>query len=119
MEIDSSVLINLVLTLVIEIIVLICFREKRVKVYIASLIMNVVTNVPLNIGLTYLKRYFSSLGYLPLLLLGEIIVFFIEWLIYYLVLKESKRSFFYSFYSNILSFLIGIILTSFIGGIIW
>lgn len=101
-------IICLLLTLVIEIGVLVLFKEKRKSVYIGCILMNILTNVMLNYLLLYVSK--NSQTYITIYIVGEILVFLIEWLIYYILIKQVKISFYYSFYCNLISLTLGIII---------
>lgn len=108
----------LLLTLGIEALVLIIFGEARKKVYLGFLIMNVLTNVPLNIFslLTYDKFISSGIENSIILYNAviipcfEILIIIIESLAYYLITKEKKKSAIYGIFCNGYSYLLGIII---------
>ncbi len=113
-----KILINLFLTIFIEIIVLLLFKERRLKVLFGSICINVVTNLSLNLILLALRNT-NIIWYIVCLIVGEVLVLFLEWLYYYLLIKDKKRSFFYSFYCNSISFILGLVAYYFIlGGLI-
>lgn len=92
----------LMVTIVIEEIGLLIQREKNYKIYIACLIVNIITNISLNI----LLQYLSDNYYLFLVIL-EIVIFIIEAFVYYLVNKNIVKSIRLSLICNLLSLLIG------------
>lgn len=115
MNVYLKILINLFLTIFIEIVVLLLFKERRPKVLFGSISVNVVTNLSLNLVLLALKNA-NIFWYIIYLIIGEVLVLFIEWLFYYLLIKDKKRSFFYSFYCNSISFILGLVVYCFILG---
>ena len=109
MNLPLEVLKNYLLTVLLEMIVLMIFREKRIKVYIASIIINSLTNVPLNLFLlTY--HFCNDWYYIITLISLELIIIVIEVLLYYFVIKDKKRSIIYGVFCNLYSFLIGLII---------
>lgn len=95
-------LLALVPTILIELVVLLLLRERRRRVLASSVVINVITNVPLNL-------YVFCIGNtIPTLLLGEVIVVLVEALWYYVFVRELSRSFTYSILCNTISFLIGL-----------
>lgn len=94
------------LTVLIEIAVLRIIGEKNINVYIASIIINLITNVPLNIFL-YLYSFSDITIYYCILISLEIFILIIEGFMYYLVLKNYKKSFLYSILANLASFAFG------------
>lgn len=93
----------LIPTILIELAVLLLLRERRRRVLVASVIINILTNVPLNLYVNYIS---SSL---LVIICGEVIVVLIEALWYYLFIRNLKRSFVYSFLCNAISFLTGLL----------
>ncbi len=109
MNLPLEIVKNYLLTVLLEIMVLMIFREKRIKVYIASIIINLITNVPLNLFL--LTYYFSNdWHYIITLISLELLIIVIEVLLYYLLIKDKKRSIIYGVFCNLYSFLIGLII---------
>lgn len=94
------------LTVAIEIFVLLILGEKNINVYIASIIINLITNVPLNIFL-YLYSFKDIVVYYWVLISLEIFIFIIEGFMYYIVIKNYRRSFLYSLLANLTSFAFG------------
>ena len=100
----------LVLTLIIELLTLILLKEKKVKVLLYAACVNCFTNLTMNIILQYFP---NSLYYLSVFV-AEIIVIILETLLYFLVLKDIKKSIKYSFICNVLSYFIGFALIPYI-----
>ena len=94
-------IIPLLTTIIVEEIVLLVFREKQIKMYVACLIVNVITNLSLNIILQFSSNY-----YLMLIIL-EIAVVIIEGFVYYLIKKDWKMTIILALVCNIMSFVVG------------
>lgn len=100
----------LFLTLIIELPLYYLFTYKS-KYYLIKLVvitlMNVITNISLN--LMYLK--FNEISYLIYVL--EIVVVLIEWIILWLTLSRMKKELalylLYSFVTNLVSYIVGLI----------
>ncbi len=100
----------LFLTLIIELPLYYLFTYKS-KYYLIKLVvitlMNAITNISLN--LIYLK--FSEISYLIYVL--EIVVVLIEWIILWLTLSRKKKELalylLYSFVTNLVSYIVGLI----------
>ena len=100
----------LFLTLIIELPLYYLFTYKS-KYYLIKLVvitlMNVITNISLN--LIYLK--FNEISYLIYIL--EIVVVLIEWIILWLTLSRKKKELalylLYSFVTNLVSYIVGLI----------
>lgn len=100
----------LFLTLIIELPLYYLFTYKS-KYYLIKLVvitlMNVITNISLN--LIYLK--FNEISYLIYVL--EIVVVLIEWIILWLTLSRMKKELalylLYSFVTNLVSYIVGLI----------
>ena len=97
-------LIALVLTIVIELGVLLLLGERQKRVLCSSVVVNVLTNVPLNIILYYYEV--DDVG----VILGELIVVVVEALWYFAFLKSWKKAVVYSVFCNVISFLAGLVL---------
>ena len=103
MESVALILLALVATIIIEIAVLLLLGEKRRKVLFASVVINIITNVPLNIIAQYVGL--STTG----IIIGELTVVVVEALWYYLFVKKASQALVYSVLCNAISFLIGLI----------
>ena len=96
--------IALILTILIELGVLLLLKERRIKVLLSSVAVNVLTNVPLNL-------YFSNTDYKWIrVLIYELIVFVVESLWYLCFTGSFRQSAIYSFLCNAISFLVGLLL---------
>ena len=103
MTIIPILILALIPTILIELAVLLLLRERRKRVLASSVVINVLTNVPLNLYIYYVSDSISAL------LLGEVIVVLVETLWYYVFIKDLSRSFIYSILCNAISFLTGLL----------
>ena len=94
--------LTLIPTILIEYGVLLLLGENRRKVLSASVVMNIFTNIPLNLYLLYVRD-----GWMEILL-GEVIVLLVESIWYYCLVKNLRQAAIYSLLCNTISFLIGI-----------
>ena len=99
----GQLLIALTLTILIELGVLWLLMERRRKVLVLSVVINVLTNVPLNLAVIHLGYSTKTV------LIGELIVFIVEALWYLLFIKDIRKASIYSLLSNAVSFLIGLL----------
>lgn len=103
MMIHSMLLLALVPTILIELVVLLLLRERRRLVLGSSVIINILTNIPLNLYVVYIDNSMMTI------VIGELLVMVVEALWYYLFLRVLSRSFIYSFLCNAISFLTGLL----------
>ncbi len=105
---ENAVLIvcALLLTIVVEGAVLLLLGEKRCKVFIASVVINIITNVPLNLVIQHTGMNLTAV------VVGETAVVIIEAIWYYLFVRRASQAAVYSLLCNAVSFLTGFILTS-------
>lgn len=103
MMIHSMLLLALVPTILIELVVLLLLREHRRLVLGSSVIINILTNIPLNLYVVYIDNSMMTI------VIGELLVMVVEALWYYLFLRVLSRAFIYSFLCNAISFLIGLL----------
>lgn len=103
MTVTQMLLLALIPTILIELAVLLLLRERSGKVLMASVAVNILTNVPLNLYVNYVSNS------LPTILCGEALVVLVETLWYCLFLANLPRSFMYSFLCNAISFLTGLL----------
>lgn len=95
----------LIHTIIIELaVLLLLLGERRTKILLASVGVNCLTNVPLNLYLLYVSWSWTEVA------IGEVIVLIVETLWYFLFTKEWKRSAAYSFFCNAISFLTGLLM---------
>ena len=91
----------LIATILIEWGGLLLLGEKRKKVLLASVVVNILTNIPLNLYLLYVRNDWSTL------LVGEILVVLVEALWYDFFVKNLRLAAIYSLLCNAISFLTG------------
>ena len=103
MTILPTLLLALVPTILIELVVLLLLRERSRLVLCASVVINILTNIPLNLFIIYIDSSFMSI------FMGELLVIVVEALWYYLFLRVMSRAFIYSFLCNAISFLTGLL----------
>ncbi len=101
----SSLLFPLLATIVIELGVLWFLRERRAKVLWASVVINVLTNVPLNLIMLHLPHP-TPIIYI---VIGELSVVLVETLCYYALLRSWRQAAIYSVLCNAISFLMGLL----------
>ncbi len=94
-------LVPLVATIGIELGVLLLLSERRRRVIIGSVAMNVLTNVPLNLFAFYVGTGWNTV------IVGEVLVVLIEALCYKKLVGEWQMAWIYSLLCNAISFLIG------------
>ena len=103
MTITQILLLALIPTILIELAVLLLLRERRAKVLMASVVVNILTNVPLNLFVNCINSSLLAI------LCGEIIVVLVETFWYFFFLSNLSRAFVYSFLCNAISFLTGLL----------
>jgi hypothetical protein len=96
-------LLALVPTILIELGVLQLLREKRKKVLWSSVVINVFTNVPLNLYVMFIDESFTTI------LLAELLIILVEAAWYWLFVRRLSQAFIYSTLCNAISFLTGLL----------
>lgn len=96
-------LLALVPTILIELGVLLLLREKRKKVLWSSVVINVFTNVPLNLYVMFIDESFTTI------LLAELLIILVEAAWYWLFVRRLSQAFIYSTLCNAISFLTGLL----------
>ena len=104
MTIIPILLLALIPTILIELAVLLFLRERSRRVLASSVVVNIITNVPLNLYVYYFSNSLLTI------FLGEVLVVLFEALWYYMFLCDLSRSFVYSFLCNAFSFLTGVLI---------
>lgn len=99
----SMLLLALISTVLIEFVVLLLLGERSRVVLGSSVVINILTNVPLNLYVIYIDN--SVL----MVVIGELIVVVVEAFCYFLLLRNLSRAFIYSSLCNSISFLIGVL----------
>jgi hypothetical protein len=94
----------LLLTISVELGMLRLMGEQRRKVFVGAVVINILTNVPLNLVLLTVGS--SIVG----LLTGELLVVIVETVGYYILIRNWQRSFVYSLLCNVTSFLVGVLI---------
>ena len=93
----------LVLTILIEFVVLLLLRERSWLVLGASVVINILTNIPLNLFVLYIDGSWMTVA------LGELLVVVVEALWYLLFIRDLSCAFSYSVLCNAISFLTGLL----------
>ncbi len=99
----GQLLIALTLTILIELGVLWLLMERRRKVLALSVVINVLTNVPLNLVVMHVGYSTKTV------LIGELIVFIVEALWYLIFIRDIRKALIYSLLCNAVSFLLGLL----------
>lgn len=97
-------LLTLVPTVVIEYGVLVALGERRADVRWSSVVVNILTNVPLNIFVTFVSDSLTAI------VVGELLVVAVEALWYCYFVGSARRALVYSFLCNAISLHIGLLL---------
>ena len=104
MMIIQTLLPALVLTIVIEYGVLLLLREQSKRILASSVVINIITNLPLNLYILYIDDSIVTI------ILGELLVILAETLWYYMLLHILSRAIVYSCLCNVISFLMGVLI---------
>ena len=97
----SHYIYPLVATIIIEFIVLRLLKENNKKVLLSSIIINILTNLPLNL---FVAKDMFSIG------IAEVAIIAIEALWYWIFVKDIKKALTYSALCNITSFFAGLLI---------
>lgn len=100
----------LVLTIIIELFALLLQKEKKPLVYLMCIIMNIITNISMNLLIQSIPIHNYDIVVIGL----EIIVLIIEYFGYSLVIKSKKVAFNRALLCNLLSYLVGLLLIPFL-----
>jgi hypothetical protein len=98
-----SLLLTLLPTIAIELAVLFSLRERRADVLWSSVVVNILTNVPLNLFVIYVSNNVLTV------VVGELLVVVLETLWYWYFIGNWRQSAIYSFLCNGISFLLGLL----------
>jgi len=98
-----SLLLTLLPTIAIELAVLFSLRERRADVLWSSVVVNILTNVPLNLFVIYVTNSVLTV------IVGELLVVVLETLWYWYFVGNWRQSAIYSFLCNGISFLLGLL----------
>ena len=99
----------LVATVILELLVLYGLSERRWQVLAMSVVMNVLTNVPLNLFVAHAPICYTSL---PWILAFECLVVVVESLLFYLVTRDIRKAVTYGILCNVVSYLAGVLFQS-------
>lgn len=109
-----SLLLNLckalLLTIVIELVVLLIIKVKDKKIFLASVIINVFTNISLNLIIQTIPGTYYHIAVIGL----EIIIVIVEYYLYFFLLRNAKQAIKIAILCNLASYLIGLLLMPFI-----
>ncbi len=108
--IDKNMLIALTITIISELFVLLVSKVKLKRLYLVSIVMNIITNLSFNYILKIIPERFDDI----IIYCLEIVIVLIEMFGYFIFTKNIKKSFILSFCSNLFSYLIGLILMPFV-----
>ena len=100
----EPLLLTLVPTIVIELIVLWALRERRGEVLGSSVVVNILTNVPLHLFVVFVSNSLTAI------IVGEVLVVLVEMLWYRYFVESWRKAFIYSFLCNGFSLLAGLLL---------
>ena len=100
----SFMLSALLLTIAVEVGMLLFIGERRRKVLLGAVAVNILTNVPLNY---FLLAYDGGTGHL---IAGELLVLVAEAVWYYFFVRQWQKAIIYSLLCNATSFLFGVLL---------
>lgn len=103
MQLVIQLLTALIPTILIELGVLWFLLERRKKVLLSSIAVNVLTNVPLNLYVLLVGDSWREI------LIGEVLVFLFEAAWYWFFTRSLRQAIIYSFLCNAISFLIGML----------
>jgi hypothetical protein len=100
----TRLLVPLVATIAIELAVLLFLGERRRQVLYGSVVINMLTNVPLNLYALSVSNGPSTV------IVGELLVIVIEMLWYRWLVKDWRQAFIYSLLCNAVSYLTGLLI---------
>ncbi|MBQ9356564.1 MAG: hypothetical protein IJT98_04675 [Prevotella sp.] len=102
-EAMPGILLTLVPTIVLELLVLWLLREKRADVLWAAVVVNMLTNIPLNLYVTYVSGSFGTI------LTAELLIVVVEALWYMYFVRSVRTAFIYSVLANGVSYFTGLL----------
>lgn len=102
----KGLLIALISTIVIEFVVLLLLGERRKRVLWSLVAVNIITNVPLNLYMLYVRHSTSDI------IVGETLVMLAEMLWYYFFVRDLRQAAVYSILCNATSLIIGMLVTA-------
>lgn len=99
-----QLVMNLTLTVAIEVGILWLLREKRADVLWSAVTVNMLTNIPLNLCLIYFEGGWGAVA------IGEVLVVLTEAVWYRFITSSWKQGAIYSVLCNVISFLCGLLI---------
>lgn len=99
-----SLLLTLVPTIIIELGVLWLLREHRASVLWPAVVVNILTNVPLNLYVTYVSDSLNTI------IVAELLIIVVEALWYHYFVRNLRMATIYSVLCNGMSFLLGLLI---------
>ncbi|MCM1131413.1 MAG: hypothetical protein NC310_04540 [Roseburia sp.] len=103
MELFRYLAIPLVLTLIIETLVLYFLKERRKRVFLLLIGMNVITNISLNL-IGYYVEIEQLWVYVIMIIILEAIIWIIEGIGYFIEIKDKRKAILYTLACNGMSF---------------
>lgn len=100
----------LIATILIEALVLLLLKERRISVLSSSIVINILTNVPLNLYVWYADKQFTIIDIF--LLEGGVVL--IEFILYWFVTRNYRKAILYALMCNIISYFSGLIFLMYI-----
>lgn len=98
-----GILLTLVPTILLELFVLWLLREKRADVLWSAVVINMLTNIPLNLYVTYVSSSFATI------MVAELLIVVVEALWYLYFVRGVRVAFAYSVLANGVSFFTGLL----------
>ena len=100
-----NLLFRIVLTILCEVLIALLFGYRNKKELTLIIIVNIITQIVLNVIMSFFDYYGGMMLWLILLPVGELIVIIIEEIVYLIGLKSHSkwRAFFYCLLANLLS----------------
>ncbi len=116
-EIISTVLF----TIVIEGLVLFAFGYRKISSFMTMLYVNLATQAVLYVGIILGYLYWTTLGWIIILLIGETLVFALELFIFrkYLIEQTKKKAIIYTIAANLVSLGIGLLSVTYVFSLIF
>jgi hypothetical protein len=102
-EAVPGLLLTLIPTILLELLVLWLLREKRADVLWSAVVVNMLTNIPLNLYVTYVSSSFATIA------VAELLIIVVEALWYMYFIGRVHLAFAYSVLANGVSFFTGLL----------
>lgn len=111
----QQIVSGVILTIAIESVVLVFFAKfKPDRFFLVFLLINILTNLMVNSTSILVYSLSSIYVYIPVMIVMELLVVFVEGYVYSLVDKNKKRMYLLSLVANLVSLLIGGLLVYFV-----